>query len=101
MLTWLKRIFGFADDGKVLVWLPPEMPDPTRYGISPPGSEEDRHANLAWIQAGSDAFAMPVIDCRSVTRGMVSTAQDRQTLDRYVALRTDSGESLRATHPQG
>jgi hypothetical protein len=100
MLKWLKRILGSHDNDQVLVWLPCDAPDPTRYGIAPPGSEEDVNSQLAWIEAGPDTFAVPVVDCRSITRGIVSTAQDQQTLDRYVALRKDTGESLRAEHPE-
>ncbi|MBX2810784.1 MAG: hypothetical protein KTR25_03195 [Myxococcales bacterium] len=82
----------------MLVWLPDDEPDPTVYGIAPPGNEEDREAPLVWLSSSEIVFPFdrPVLDCRSVTRGVVSTAQDQDQLDRFIALRNPaSAESLR------
>lgn len=99
---WLARLTGRSADGvtggQVFVWLPPDEPDPLRYGIKPVGSEEELNAELRWLNAIENPFGQRLLDCRSVTRGMISTAQDQATLDRYIRLRSDTGESLRDQH---
>ena len=94
MLEWLRDIFWPKPRKAALVWLPKGTPSPEVHGISPPGSQEDIQAPLQWLDPSTTPFSTPVLDCRSITRGVVSTAQDQATLDRYAALRNDAGEHL-------
>jgi hypothetical protein len=100
---WLARLMGWVtqDDHRpsVFVWVPPGAPDPTVHGLQPLGSPEERESELRWLSEEESPFGLRVLDCRRVSRGMVSTAENQACLERYVALRGDTGESLRRRHP--
>src|SRR5437879_5067383 len=52
-----------------------------------------------WIDASENPFGVPLVDCRPVALGHGSWTQDPQVAERYVRLRSDSGERLRSASP--
>ena len=86
----------------VLIFVPEGTPDPTRYGFAPVGNGEERAAPLSWIPKESSPFGVPVLDCRSITRGFVSTAESQEQLETFRSFRADgSGAHVRDKHPEG
>lgn len=97
----IARLFGrraAGGGGGAFAGMSREAFDAARVAASLP-DDDAPSLELAWLEGARSPFGVAVLDCRRVVRGAIATPGDQAQLDRFAALRGETGESLRAAHP--
>lgn len=71
----------------------------TGHSSSSESSSQDSFSRLAWIEEGQSPYGVRILDCRSVSRSLLSMTKDASVAQRFAELRSSQGHSHRGRVP--